>query len=206
MVKPSNSAPKKMVGEMERGTSFAQILHTTRMLGMPTSPIFSMHGCAARFVPYSRSCLQPLTTPKREELIASAYRHGSKESAEHFFLSEMTAAMHQLRDRTHPAYPVTIFYAYKQSEVDEDNQEARTGWETFLGAVVRAGLSITGTWPIRTEGDNRQIGIGSNALASSLLFLSADHIADNAATATRRDFLNALKLELPQRITSTAAR
>jgi putative DNA methylase len=137
-----------------------------------------------------------LETPKTEELIAAPYRHGGKENAEHFFLSGMTAAMHQLCERTHPAYPITIFYAYKQSEVDEQDQELRTGWETFLDAVVRAGLSITGTWPVRTEGDNRQVGIGSNALASSIVLVCRPH-PDNATTTTRRDFLNVLKVELP---------
>ena len=54
--------------------------------------------------------------PKAEELVAYAYRHGSKEKAEAFFLDGMTQAMHRLAEQAHPAFPVTIYYAFKQSE------------------------------------------------------------------------------------------
>jgi len=49
--------------------------------------------------------------PKAEELVATAYRHGSKEKAEAFFLDGMTRAMHRLAEQAHPAFPVTIYYA-----------------------------------------------------------------------------------------------
>ncbi|MEY9625057.1 DUF1156 domain-containing protein [Sinorhizobium fredii] len=137
-----------------------------------------------------------LATPKHEELVATPYRHGGKDEAERFFLSGMTDAMHHLSINTHPAYPVSIYYAYKQSEKKEDEQEARTGWETFLGAVVSAGFALTGTWPVRTESDNRQVGIGANALASSIVLICRPRPVD-APSATLREFLNALKAELP---------
>ncbi|MGP0091042.1 MAG: hypothetical protein ACLPKB_13945 [Xanthobacteraceae bacterium] len=98
---------------------------------------------------------------------------------------------------THPAYPVTIYYAYKQSEKKEDEQEASTGWETFLDAVVSAGFALSGTWPVRTESDNRQVGIGANALASSIVLVCRPR-AESSPSATRREFLNTLKLELPE--------
>ncbi|SDR39035.1 putative DNA methylase [Rhizobiales bacterium GAS113] len=138
-----------------------------------------------------------LVTPKNEELVATPYRHGGRDEAEKFFLSGMTDAMHHLSTSTHPAYPVSIYYAYKQSEKKEDRQEARTGWETFLGAVVNAGFAVSGTWPVRTESDNRQVGIGANALASSIVLVCRPR-AEDAPAATRREFLNALKAELPE--------
>lgn len=138
-----------------------------------------------------------LAVPKSEELVATPYRHGSKEDAEAFFLEGMTQAMHRLAEQSHPAFPVTIYYAFKQSESETDLGTASTGWETFLDAVVRAGFAITGTWPMRTEGDNRQIGIGANALASSIVLVCRQRPA-NAPTATRREFVAALKSELPQ--------
>ena len=92
-----------------------------------------------------------LAVPKAEELVATPYRHGSKEKAEAFFLDGMTQAMHRLAEQAHPAFPVTIYYAFKQSESDGDEGTASTGWETFLDAVIRAGFAITGTWPMRTE-------------------------------------------------------
>jgi putative DNA methylase len=156
-----------------------------------------------------------LAVPKAEELVATPYRHGSKEKAEAFFLDGMTKAMHRLAEQAHPAFPVTIYYAFKQSETlgtragtrasgppDDAEQRsahpgtASTGWETFLDAVIRAGFGISGTWPMRTELGNRMIGSGTNALASSIVLVCRQRPA-NARTATRREFLAALKTELP---------
>jgi len=108
-----------------------------------------------------------LAVPKAEELVASPYRHGGKEAAEAFFLDGMGSAIANLAKRSHPAYPVTIYYAYKQAETNDETGTHSTGWETFLQAVLQAGFAITGTWPMRTEGDNRQVGVGNNALAST---------------------------------------
>ena len=137
-----------------------------------------------------------LAVPKAEELVATPYRHGSKETAEAFFLKGMTQAMHRLAERAHPVFPVTIYYAFKQSETESEVGTASTGWETFLDATISAGFAVNGTWPIRTELGNRMIGRDNNALASSII-LACRPRAETAATATRRDFLNALKSELP---------
>jgi putative DNA methylase len=137
-----------------------------------------------------------MSVPKVEELIATPYRHGTKEKAETFFLSGMTQAMHCLAEQAHPAFPVTIYYAFKQAESDGIDGTASTGWETFLHAVIRAGFAITGTWPVRTELATRNIGRGSNALASSIVLVCRPTPAD-APTVTRRDFVTALKFELP---------
>jgi putative DNA methylase len=137
-----------------------------------------------------------LAVPKAEELVASAYRHGGREKAEAFFLTGMTEAMHRLAEQSHPAYPVTIYYAFKQSESEADEGVASTGWETFLDAVIKAGFTVSGTWPIRTERSGRSIGIGTNALASSIVLVCRKR-DQNAITATRRDLITALKAELP---------
>jgi putative DNA methylase len=137
-----------------------------------------------------------LAVPKAEELVATPYRHGGKEQAETFFLEGMTQAMHSLTEQAHPAFPITIYYAFKQSESDDEEGTASTGWDTFLEAAISAGFSITGTWPIRTERSARAIGIGSNALASSIVLVCRPRAAD-APVASRRDFATALKVELP---------
>ncbi len=137
-----------------------------------------------------------MAVPKAEELVATPYRQGSKEKAETFFLNGMTQAMHRLAEQAHPAYPVTIYYAFKQSESDGGDGTTNTGWDTFLAAVIKAGFAISGTWPMRTELANRMIGSGTNALASSIVLVCRPRPA-NAPTATRRDFHNALKTELP---------
>ena len=128
--------------------------------------------------------------------MATPYRYGGKEAAERFFLDGMTAAMHRLAVQAHPAFPVTIYYAFKQSET-RDDATASTGWETFLQAVISAGFAITGTWPMRTENASRMIGQGTNALASSVVLVCRPRAVD-APTASRRDFLRELKATLPE--------
>jgi putative DNA methylase len=140
-----------------------------------------------------------VTVPKIEELIASPYRHGSKSKAEAFFIAGMTQAMHQLAERTHPAFPVTVYYAFKQAETDSDAGTSSTGWETFLGSLIQAGMAVTGTWPIRTERAGRTIGIGTNALASSIVLVCRARAAD-AVAVTRREFVSSLKAELPSAV------
>jgi len=138
-----------------------------------------------------------LAVPKAEELVATPYRHGSKEKAETFFLNGMTQAMHCLAEQAHPAFPVTIYYAFKQAESDGADGTTNTGWDTFLAAVIEAGLAISGTWPMRTELGNRMIGSGTNVLASSIVLVCRPRAA-SALSATRREFVTALKAELPE--------
>ena len=141
-----------------------------------------------------------LAVPKAEELVATPYRHGSRNAAEAFFLAGMTRAVSRLAEQSHPGFPITIYYAFKQSERKGDTGIASTGWETFLDAVIEAGFSVTGTWPMRTELGNRMIGMGTNALASSIVLVCRRRPAD-APAATRRDFVAALKSELPVALT-----
>lgn len=137
-----------------------------------------------------------VAVPKTEELVATPYRHGSKDKAEAFFLSGMTEAMRHLSEQAHPGFPVSIYYAFKQSENESESGSASTGWETFLGAVIRAGLGITGTWPMRSELATRNIGRDANALASSIVLICRPR-AGSLPVATRREFVSALRSELP---------
>ena len=136
-----------------------------------------------------------LAVPKAEELIATTHRHPDKASADAFFMAGMSKAMRALADRSHPAYPATIYYAFKQAEQDAATGTASTGWETFLDAVIRSGFAISGTWPVRTEltGNlKRQV----SALASSIVLVCRKRPED-APLATRRQFVDTLKSELP---------
>ena len=137
-----------------------------------------------------------LAVPKTEELVATPYRHDSKEAAEAFFLDGMTQAMRRLSEQAHPGFPVTIYYAFKQAERKGEAGTSSTGWETFLDAVIRSGFAITGTWPMRTELGNRMIGMGTNALASSIVLVCRPRPAD-APAATRRECVTAIRTELP---------
>jgi putative DNA methylase len=136
-----------------------------------------------------------MSVPKAEELVATQYRHKSKEKAEQYFLDGMTDAMHCLLARSHPAAPITIYYAFKQSETSGNSGTSSTGWETFLDAVLASGLSLSGTWPMRTERPTG-VKVHMNALASSIVLVCRRRPA-NAATTSRREFLRELNAVLP---------
>lgn len=148
-----------------------------------------------------------MLVPKAPELVATPYRFGGdRTKAQQFFetgLGQAFAAMHR---QAHPDYPVTIYYAFKQSETDESDESedealqdaatASTGWETMLNGLLQAGFAITGTWPFRTELGRRLVGQATNALASSIVLVCRPRPAD-ASTVTRKEFLSALRRELP---------
>ena len=137
-----------------------------------------------------------MEVPKSEELVATPYRHGTRAQAEAFFMRGMTQAMQHLAQQAHPGFPTTIYYAFKQSESRTDGGMASTGWATFLDAVISAGFSITGTWPVRTEQPHGLRVIDTNALASSVVLVCRKRSAQ-APLATRRDLIAALTAELP---------
>ena len=137
-----------------------------------------------------------LAVPKEEELVASLHRHGTREKAEAFFLHGMEKALSNLSELTHPAFPNTVFYAFKQAESRSHSAATGTGWETFIDAVARSGFAITGTWPIKTEAVNK-LKATSNSLASSIVMVCRPRSAD-APTTTRREFIDVLRAELPE--------
>jgi putative DNA methylase len=137
-----------------------------------------------------------MAVPKTEELVATPYRHGGKEQADSFFMGGMTRAIQNMAEQAHPCFPVAIYYAFKQSETKEGSTTS-TGWATFLEAVIQAGFSIDGTWPLRSEQTHRMIGMGSNALASSIVLVCRRREL-NAESISRRDFQRELREEMPE--------
>ena len=133
--------------------------------------------------------------PKDEELVATPYRHGGKDAAERFFMKGMAKALRNMHESSADGLPVTIYYAFKQAEVAKEGLTS-PGWATFLQGVVDAGYLIDGTWPVRTELSNRTIGLGANALASSIVLVCRKRPA-GAPVLTRREFVARLRIELP---------
>lgn len=136
-----------------------------------------------------------MLVPKSEELIADQYRHENAKKAKDFFENGMLTAFKQFRTYSSNDFPVTVFYAYKQSETETStNNTSSSGWETMLSAIINAGFIITGTWPMRTE---RETGLKAyvNALASSIVLVCRKRL-ENAPQTTRRNLINALRREL----------
>ena len=139
-----------------------------------------------------------MLVPKAEELVANRFRFGGdKSKAETHFLEGLGRTFHLMRRCTHPDYPMTVYYAFKQSEKDKkDGSVASTGWETMLEGLLKAGFHITATVPMRTEKPGRLRDIGSNALASSIILACRPRPVD-ARPVTRREFISVLRRELP---------
>ena len=142
--------------------------------------------------------LGTMMTPKVEELVATPYRFdGSIEKARAFFEDGMLQTCKNIYHYASDDIPVTIYYAYKQSESDDEDTSdiASTGWETMLTAIICAGFAITGTWPMRTEQTYRSVSMGANALASSIVLVCRKR-PETTPVCTRRNFINELKREL----------
>lgn len=139
-----------------------------------------------------------LSTPKEQELVATPYRHGGQDQAEAFFMRGMGEAMSAMGKAAGADEPLAIYYAFKQSDSDDDGVTS-AGWSSFLQAILDAGLSIDGTWPVRTENASRMVGQGSNALASSIVLVCRKRLAQ-AEVITRADFIRSLKREMPAAI------
>lgn len=195
-----------LIGKVSQGDAQTQKISVAKVISTDP-PYYDNIGYADLsdfFYVWLRKSLRPIfpnlyatmAVPKAEELVATPYRHGSKEGAEAFFLDGMGKAIHQLAEQAHPAFPVTIYYAFKQSETKADGTSS-AGWETFLQAVIDAGFAISGTWPMRTERDSRSIGIGTNALASSIV-LVCNKQKEDADTISRRQFIRELNAVLPE--------
>jgi putative DNA methylase len=145
-----------------------------------------------------------LLVPKSNELVAEPFRHGSTEKAQQFFEDGLGTAFSQMWKVQHAGYPLTVYYAFKQADSEDDDYEtsghssasASTGWETMLEGLIKAGFRVNGTWPMRTERGARTRSLGSNALASSIVLVCRPRAVD-ATLTSRGEFLRALKRELP---------
>ena len=139
--------------------------------------------------------LSTMLVPKAEELVANPYRHDGKNGAKEFFETGFREVFRRAREHALPDFPITVYYAFKQSE-SMSGGESSTGWETLLEGMIRGGWAITATWPMRSERTGRMLSVGTNALASSIV-LALRPRPENATTIDKRRFLGILKSELP---------
>lgn len=139
--------------------------------------------------------LSTVLVPKTDELVANPFRHRNKAGAKKFFEDGFAQVFARARQGALSDFPMTVYYAFKQSEADA-NGEASSGWETLLEGMIRSGWEITSTWPLRSERGGRMLSLGTNALASSIV-LSLRPRPDDAPTIDRRGFIAALEAELP---------
>ena len=205
---PLSQLGKSVTGTALRGDATTTMARSTHGLISTDPPYYDNVGYADLsdfFYVWLRHTLKDcfpdlflsMTVPKDGELVAVPWRHGDKAEAERFFMSGMIEALQQMAERPHPAFPVTVYYAFKQSVKSKGDRVVSTGWETFLQAVVDVGFAVTGTWPIRTEMRSRQVSQGTSALASSIVLVCRKRSL-TAGTITRRQFRDSLADELAE--------
>jgi putative DNA methylase len=136
-----------------------------------------------------------IATPKDAELVADVKRHGGRQQAYDFFMDGMGQALSLMGDAASDHVPLVIYYAFKQAEASDEGVTS-AGWASFLQSIVDAGLSVDGTWPVRTESAGRMRGNLSNALASSIVLVCRKR-NPAAPVATRGDLVRALRKEMP---------
>ena len=139
--------------------------------------------------------LSTVLVPKEEELVANPYRHGGKDGAKDFFEDGFERVFARARRNANPDYPMTVYYAFKQSETTAAGRGS-TGWATILGAMIRSGWTITATWPMRSERGGRMTSVGTNALASSIVLVLRPRPED-APIIDRRGLMRELRASLP---------
>ena len=139
--------------------------------------------------------LSTVLVPKEEELVANPYRHGGRDGAKDFFEDGFERVFARARRNANPDYPMTVYYAFKQSETTAAGRGS-TGWATILGAMIRSGWTITATWPMRSERGGRMTSVGTNALASSIVLVLRPRPED-APIIDRRGLMRELRASLP---------
>lgn len=172
-------------------------------------PYFSQIGYADLsdyFYPWLRRALAnvhhdlfaTVATPKAAELVAAPYRHGGKDKAARYFIAGFTKAFHHLAEASAADLPILVVYAHRQEETG-NGELSSTAWDAMLTALLKAELRIVGTWPIHATGSSRQLGLGTNALASYVVLVCRPQVA-GAKVVDQQGFLGALRAELPRAV------
>ena len=144
------------------------------------------------------SLFSTMLVPKAEELVANQYRHGGKDGAKKFFEDGFRSVFANARRSANPDYPMTVYYAFKQTETTTEGRTS-TGWSTILEGMIRSGWTITATWPMRSELGNRMVASGTNALASSIVLVLRPRPED-APMTDRRSLMRELRRTLPEAV------
>jgi adenine-specific DNA methylase len=93
------------------------------------------------------------------ELIDDASRHdGDKTRSKAVYEEGMGRAFLACANALNPDGKMVVVFANKQPDA----------WETLVSAIIRAGFTVDGSWPIQTERQARTRSLASAALASSV--------------------------------------
>ena len=135
------------------------------------------------------------SVPKAEELVVTPCRHGSRGESEAHYLDGMSRALRHVAKQSHPAFPVTIYYALGQPTRRGNLGTASLRWEALVDLVVRSGFTINRTWPLRNQAENSTVRRGAKVPPVGVVLVCRRRPGD-APVATRHEFLAALGTEL----------
>lgn len=101
-------------------------------------------------------------TPKKNEIIAAAYRHGGdKKKSRDAYERMMAEAFREANRVLKPGAPLVVVYAHKTT----------LGWATLVDALRVAGFMVTEAWPLDTEMKSRLVAMETASLASSIFLV-----------------------------------
>ncbi|WP_448595964.1 DUF1156 domain-containing protein, partial [Thermoflexus hugenholtzii] len=127
-------------------------------------------------------------TPKDEELIAYYVQPPDRKPKDsEFFEQKMENALAECRRVLRPEGLLVVLFAHKGT----------AGWEALLNALVRAGWTVTASWPIETERGARMRAKNSAVLASSV-FLVCRPRPENAGVGEWRRVLEEMNRKVAQ--------
>lgn len=211
---PQSSAPARVA--LADARSAASKMNVSDALIATDPPYFAQIGYADLsdyFYVWHRRALSKvhpdlysmLSTPKKDELVANPYRHeGGPAGARDYFVQGFTDTFRSLAAASRSDLPIVVIYAHRQEESNADDGASSTAWDAMLEALLAANLAIRGTWPIRATTNARQVGIGTNALASSVALVCRP-MQPSASPGTRKEFITSLAEELPDAINALRA-
>ncbi len=140
-----------------------------------------------------------IATPKNAELIAAPHRAGNMAKATAYFLDGFTEVFHNLAANADPNLPMIVVYAHRQEDSTESGQSTSRAWDSLLSAILAADLSVVATWPIHATSTSRQIGQGTNSLASYMILVCRPKKV-GAQSISLGDYRAALRAELPRHV------
>ncbi len=143
---------------------------------------------------------KPEVSPKKEELTSFLYRwQGDRQQANAFYAEGFRLACNSMYNSISEEYPSSLAIIYQHDSSHHQTDEKMTEWEIIMAGICDAQIMVTASWPLgRRKGESIQL---AEARGIPITLVVRKRPPD-AQDTTRRNFVSALKRELPPIITA----